>query len=253
MSVTPPGSRSSSPRRCAGCSVAARVGDRRRAARRSPPRPRWRRARWPGCRARAAASRVRTSPAGVRHVRGRAVEPAVLDRASRARRRARRCRTSRRGRRTRRRAPRSRGSSALATSTSSGARLLEDLRLGVGDRVGGREEPEVRVADVGPHADVRLRDADERADFAGMIHAELDDRHLRPRPQLEERERQADVVVQVPLVAKHPVPRRQKLRRDFLRRRLARAAGDRHDPRARSPPDVARHVLQRRASCRPPR
>ena len=34
-----------------------------------------------------------------------------------------------------------------------GARVLEDLRLGVGDRVGGREEPEVRVADVRPHAD----------------------------------------------------------------------------------------------------
>ena len=36
-----------------------------------------------------------------------------------------------------------------------------------------------------------------------MIHAELDHRHLGSRPQLEQRERQADVVVQVALVPKH--------------------------------------------------
>ena len=127
----------------------------------------------------------------------------------------------------------------------AGARLLQDLGLGVGDRVRGCEEPEVRVADVGPHADVRLGDADQRPDFAGMIHAELDHRDLRPRPQLQERERQADVVVQIPLVPEHPVTRRQELRRDFLRRGLARAAGDRDDRRARPPADVAREVLQR--------
>ena len=55
----------------------------------------------------------------------------------------------------------------------------------------------------------------------------------------------------LPLVPKHAIPRRQKLRRDFLGRRLAGAAGDRHDPgaaiggarRARDP--------AARASCRP--
>ena len=115
-----------------------------------------------------------------------------------------------------------RGSSALATSTSPARALLQDLGLGVGDRIGRGEEADVRVADVGPHAHLGLGDADERADFSRMIHAELDYRHLGPRPQLEERERQADVIVQVPLVPKHAIPRRQKLRRDFLRRRLAR-------------------------------
>ena len=48
-------------------------------------------------------------------------------------------------------------------------------------------------------------------------------------PQLEQRQRQADVVVEIPLVPEHPVPRRQELRRHFLRRGLAGAAGDRHD------------------------
>ena len=48
-----------------------------------------------------------------------------------------------------------------------------------------------------------------------------------------------------PLLRNTRYRRRQELRRDFLRRRLARAAGDRDDLRARSPPDVARDVLQR--------
>ena len=42
-----------------------------------------------------------------------------------------------------------------------------------------------------------------------------------------------DVIVQVPLVAKDPVPRRQKLGRDLLRRRLSRAARHRHDAGSR--------------------
>ena len=91
---------------------------------------------------------------------------------------------------------------------------------------------QMRFADVGPHPDLRLRDADERADFSGMIHAEFDHRHLRSRPQLEERERQADVVVEVPRVAKYPISRRKKFRRDFLCRRLPSATRDRDDLRS---------------------
>jgi hypothetical protein len=44
----------------------------------------------------------------------------------------------------------------------------------------------VGVADVGPDADVRLGDGDERADFACVIHPQLDDRHVRHVPQIEE-------------------------------------------------------------------
>ncbi len=42
-------------------------------------------------------------------------------------------------------------------------RRLENLRLGVGNRLGRGEEAEMCVADVGPHPHVRLGDADERA------------------------------------------------------------------------------------------
>ena len=138
----------------------ARAGDRRRAARRTPaPRPsrRARSTRLP--RPSERRRRCRTSPRGVVTRAPRAVEPAIDDVGARARRRRRRSRTSPRGRRNAPTRAMIAASSALATSTSSARRAFEDLRLGVGDRVERREEAEVRVADVGPHADVRLGDA----------------------------------------------------------------------------------------------
>ena len=127
-----------------------------------------------------------------------------------------------------------------------GVRSIENLGLGIGDRVSRLEEPEVRVAHIGPHADVGLRDADQRANLSRMIHAQFDDCDLRPRAQLEQRERQADVVVEIPLVPEDAMARRQKLRGDFLGRRLARASRDRHDLGTRPPPYLTRDVLQRR-------
>ena len=122
-------------------------------------------------------------------------------------------------------------------------RPFEDLGLGVGNRVHRREEAEVRLADVRPHTDIGLGDAHQRADLPGVVHAQLDDRNLRLPPQLDERRRQPDVVVEVPAVADHAVPRLEKLTRHFLRRRLPGAAGDGDDtssptpagPRARAP------------------
>ena len=122
--------------------------------------------------------------------------------------------------------------------------LFKNLRLCIGDVVNRSEKPEVRLADVGPDAHVRLGHAHQPADFAGVVHAQLDDRDLRPQPQLDERQRQPDVVVQVPAVAHHPISRRQKLRRHFLRRGLAGAAGDGHHSRPRLAPDAVRQRLQ---------
>ena len=88
---------------------------------------------------------------------------------------------------------------------------LEDLRLGIGDGVHRWEESQVRFAHVGPHPYIRFSDAYQRADFADVIHPQLDDGHLRPLPQLDERQRQPDVVVEVPAVADDAVPRREEL------------------------------------------
>ena len=122
---------------------------------------------------------------------------------------------------------------------------LEDLGLGVGDRVERGEEAEVRFADVRPHADVRLGHAHQRADLPRVIHAQFDDGHLRPLPQLDERQRQPDVVVEIPAVADHAVPHLEKFARHFLGRGLAGAAGDRHDFRSRRLPNAVRQRLQR--------
>ena len=121
---------------------------------------------------------------------------------------------------------------------------LENFGFRVGNRLGRLEEAEMGVANIGPHADVRFRDADQRANLSRMVHAQLDDSDLRPGPQLEQRERQTDVVVEIPLVPEDAITRRQKLRGDFLGRRLSGTSGDRHDPGARPASYLARDVLQ---------
>ena len=113
-----------------------------------------------------------------------------------------------------------------------GGRALEDLGFRRRHRVARAEVADVRVADVDPDADVRLGDADERPNLAGVIHAELDDGDIRGVDELGQRERQADVVVEVAAVAVDAEARRQQVGRHFLRRRLAGAAGDRDDLRA---------------------
>ena len=97
---------------------------------------------------------------------------------------------------------------------------------------------EMRVADVGPHADVWFGNADERADLALVVHAEFDDGDVRPVDELEQRQGQPDVVIEISAISKDAVTRGKELGRDFLGRRLAGAAGDRDD--ARSRPDVER-------------
>ena len=96
----------------------------------------------------------------------------------------------------------------------------------------GIAEPEVRVwINVGD-AHIGLGQRDKPADLAGMVHAELDDGHLRLRAEFEQRQRQADVIVQVAAIAKHREPRRQQGRGDLLGGGLSCAACDRNDHRA---------------------
>ena len=138
-----------------------------------------------------------------------------------------------------------RSSSALATSTVCRRGVFENLGFRVRDGVDGAKEPHVRIADIGPDADVRPGDADERANLARVVHAQLDDSHVRPRRQPDERQRQPDVVVEIPVVSHHAILRFQKRRCHFLRRGLARAAGDRHHFRARRRSNRRRQRLQR--------
>ena len=67
-----------------------------------------------------------------------------------------------------------------------GLRAIENLGLRVGHGVACSEMAEMRVADVGPHADLWFGNADERADLTLVIHAELDDGKVRPIDELEQ-------------------------------------------------------------------
>ena len=189
----------------------------------------------------------RSSPAGVTTCRCRAVEPA----ARRPRARARRAGASiaerddssgeapRRApsRADRRRWRRARRPGRAPSRISALASAIASARL---------EEPEVRVADVGPDADVRLGDADERADFARVIHPELDDRHVRPVPQLQQRQRQTDVVVQVAPCSGRPDSARDRSSAVISFVVVLPALPVIATTRApRSAPDVARELLQR--------
>ena len=92
------------------------------------------------------------------------------------------------------------------------------------------EVADVRIADVGPHPHVRLGDPDEHANFARVVHAELHHRHVRAVPQLQQRQRQPEVVVQVPGVLHHRERAFEQRRHRLLRGRLPGAAGNRHHP-----------------------
>ena len=124
-------------------------------------------------------------------------------------------------------------------------RTLEDLGLRVGNRVDRVEELAVHLGDVRPDAHVGLGDLHQRLNFARVVHPELDDRHFGAVPQFEQGQRQADVVVQVPARPHDPVPQPEERRRNLLRRRLARAARDRHHAGAGAPPHPPRQRLQR--------
>ena len=129
-------------------------------------------------------------------------------------------------------------------------RALENLGLGVGEGLARREVPEMRVADVGPHANLGLGDPDEQAELARVVHPEFHDRDVGSVPQLEQRERQPEVVVEIALVPHDPEALGQQRRDRFLRRRLAGAAGDGDHRRRGFAADDAREILQCRGGVR---
>src|SRR5262245_60413615 len=121
---------------------------------------------------------------------------------------------------------------------------LENLRLCIRNRVGGFEEAEMRVADVRPDTHVGVCNRHKRADLPGVIHPQFHHRDVGPVSELHQRERQADVIVQVPLVLDDAVRLGEEVRNRVLRRRLSRAAGNRDDLCLCRFPYRVRQVLQ---------
>ena len=79
-----------------------------------------------------------------------------------------------------------------------------------------------------------------------MGHAHLNDGHFVPLRQPEERERHADVVIEIPGGPVHGKALRQDGGRHFLRRCLADGAGDADDGDIELPPVKRRNAAERR-------
>ena len=67
----------------------------------------------------------------------------------------------------------------------------------------GIEKLQVHGSDVGDHADLRPRDLRQRANFARMRHAHFDDRDVVLRFQLQEHERQSEMIIEVAFRFEH--------------------------------------------------
>ena len=72
-----------------------------------------------------------------------------------------------------------RGSSAFSTAVPSAGSASISSRLARAMPSIDVEVLDVRVADIGHHADVRARDRGQLADLAGVVHPQLDDRGVR--------------------------------------------------------------------------
>ena len=92
---------------------------------------------------------------------------------------------------------RTRGSSAFSTATPSRPQRFDQFPLGARHAVDGIEELDVRVADVGHHADVGPGDGGQIANLAGVVHPDFEHRDARVFVQPQDRERQPDVVVEI--------------------------------------------------------
>ena len=88
-----------------------------------------------------------------------------------------------------------------------GRQALEDLRLGLRDRVDRGEELEVHGGDPRDHRHVGLGERGSGADLAGGRHAQLEHRRRVLGPQAQQGEGQAVLVVEVALGLAAPAPR----------------------------------------------
>ena len=125
---------------------------------------------------------------------------------------------------------------------------LHELALGDRHAVDPTDPFGVRVTDGGDHPDVGSGDVAQPGDLAEPAHPHLQHEHLGVVRRVEDRDREALLVVEAALVGRGPSCGGARRGDEVLRRRLAHAAGDAHDaggrPAAR--PAGERHQRGRR-------
>ncbi len=133
----------------------------------------------------------------------------------------------------------------------------DQLRLGGGDRLQRAEQLEVDRPDVDDDADVGLGDRRQLGDLADAAHRHLEHEHLAAGRRGEDRQRQADLRVEVLLGRGDRATLGDHRREQVLRRGLAGRAGDRDDlgaertaPRAREGLQPGERILAREQHAR---
>ncbi len=117
---------------------------------------------------------------------------------------------------------------------TAGRQRLDQLGLRAGDVLDGPDELQVHGRDVRDQAEVGPRERGKPGDLAEAAHPHLDDADLGLRLDPGERERDAELVVVVPLGSDRVAVRRAESGEDVLRRGLPGRAGDPDDPGARA-------------------
>ncbi|MBM2844098.1 MAG: hypothetical protein HW404_1935 [Anaerolineales bacterium] len=105
-------------------------------------------------------------------------------------------------------------------------------------------------ADIGDHAHLRPGDVAQQGDLPRHVEAHLQHGPAVIAGQLEDRQRQADLVVEVAEVAQGAEPSFEQLGGDFLGSRLPQTAGDADDMDRQARTPVAGGLLQRRQHVR---
>ena len=120
---------------------------------------------------------------------------------------------------------------------AAGLQAVEDLRLGAGDAVlAVGKIADVDGQHVSDNGDVRARHAGQRADFLGVIHADLDHGEIDVRRHPRECQRNAPVVVERFFRRMDFAGGRETGAQHFLGASLAGAAGDCDDASGRAQP-----------------
>ncbi len=124
----------------------------------------------------------------------------------------------------------------------------QDSRVLLGHFVHGTHELKVLALCVGDDCDRRPGDLRQVADFALVVHAQLDRAPAVHRPKAQERQRQSDVVVEIALRRKHVLVTRcrpQDAREHFLGRGLAVRTGHANEDGGELRAPVPRELAER--------
>src|SRR5260221_1053731 len=132
---------------------------------------------------------------------------------------------------------------AVGDRGAAGFDTVEDLGLGIGDRLERGEIAEMRDLDRGDDGDMRPGDRAELGELAGMVHAELEDAEIRLARHCGRRQGPAPLIVEAADRGVGQALARQRNPQRLLGPGLADAPSDADDPGMAAPP---RRAAERR-------